>query len=294
MTNDLASNPAAVRPCELCRPTRLRLPVIVSSPHSGTFLPPEVRAAMRVPEELLRQLDDGPVDRLWADVPELGGILLRACYRRAYVDLNRDPLELDPEATRELPAGARPRMSPRVRAGLGVVPSRVGTRRLYRRPLELGEIEERLHRVYHPYHRILGGELEALRRRFGVALLLDVHSMPSSIAGDGRVLVDLCIGDRYGRSAARELVALSLEFFRGRGLRVAHNRPFAGGHVVERHGDPARELHALQIEIRRALFLDEKSFALHAGFAPLRATIAAYVATIGAFLEERSRLYSVA
>ena len=295
MSKPLVPPPSPVpEACELRAPAALRLPLLVSSPHSGTFLPARTRAAMRVDEDLLRHLDDGPVDRLFLDAPELGGVLLRARYRRAYVDLNRDPLELDPEMTRDLPPGARPRLSLRVRAGLGVVPSRVGTRRLYRRPLDLREIRERLHRVYFPYHRTLAGELERLRRRFGVALLLDVHSMPSSIAGDGRGLVDVCIGDRYGRSAAAELTAFSLDFFRSRGFRVARNRPFAGGYIVERHGDPGREVHALQIEIRRALFVDEASCTPHEGLDQLRAVTAAYLDRIGSFLAARTRLYSVA
>ncbi len=256
------------------------LPVLISSPHSGTFLPVEARARLACGEEVLRQLDDGPVHLLFLGAPERGATMLAATHRRAYVDLNRDPREIDPALLFERPGRGGLRLSLRVRAGLGVVPSRLGSRPLHRGPLGMEEIGRRLQRVYLPYHRELRERLEGLRRCFGGALLLDVHSMPASAARVERRPVDLAIGDCHGRAAGGGLAAVAVETLRAAGLVTVRNRPFAGGHITEHYGRPAEGVHALQIEVRRDLFMEEASQEPHRGVAALAPVFARLVAVL--------------
>ena len=264
------------------------LPVLISSPHSGTFLPAEARARLACGEDVLRELDDGPVHLLFGGAPERGIAMLAATHRRAYVDLNRDPREIDPALLDE-PAGRGDlRISMRVRAGLGVVPSRLGCRSLYRGPLGMSEIASRLRRVYLPYHRELEQRLEGLRRRFGVALLLDVHSMPSGAARVERRPVEIAVGDRHGRAAANELVAAAIELLTGAGLVAVRNRPFAGGHITECYGRPERGIHALQIEVRRDLFMEEDRHEPHEGVARLAPIFARLATALAALALERA------
>ena len=257
-----------------------RLPVLISSPHSGSFLPAEARARLACGEQTLRQLDDGPVHLLFTGAPERGVCMLAATHRRAYVDLNRDPREIDPALLTERSGRGELRLSLRVRAGLGVVPSRVGCQALYRRPLGMAEIASRLQRVYLPYHRELEQRLLGLRLRFGVALLIDVHSMPSSAARVERRPVEVAVGDCHGRSAGRELAAAAVERLREAGLVTVRNRPFAGGHITEHYGRPEEGIHALQLEVRRDLFMDERSHEPHAGVAALAPVFTRLVATL--------------
>ncbi len=263
-----------------------RLPVLISSPHSGTFLPAEARARLACDEEALRQLDDGPVHLLFAGAPERGAAMLAATHRRAYVDLNRDPREIDPALLLERPDRSGLRLSLRVRAGLGVVPSRLGSRHLHRRPLGMAEIADRLERVHRPYHRELERRLEELRRAFGVAVLLDVHSMPASAARVERRLVDVAIGDCHGRAAGGELAATTMEILRGAGLVAVRNRPFAGGYITEHYGRPQEEIHALQLEVRRDLFMDEACQDPHEGTAALAPVFTRLVVTLAELARE--------
>lgn len=263
-------------------PPQPALPVVISAPHSGVLLPPDAAARLRAGAGLLRELHDGPVHRLFSQAVPEGAVLFVARYHRAFVDLNRDPLEIDPELAPDLGPHARPRLSLRVRAGLGVVPSRLGTRRLHRGPLGGVEIARRLHLAWFPYHRALARTLDELHARFGVAVLLDVHSMPSSAAGDCGRLIDVALGDRWSRSAAPGLVRAACASLSAAGLVCARNRPFAGGHITETYGRPERGRHALQIEVRRALFMDERSHLPHGGLERLRAPFTALVRTVAA------------
>ncbi len=256
------------------------LPVLISSPHSGTFLPAEARARLACSEEALRALDDGPVHLLFLTALDCGAAMLAATHRRAYVDLNRDPREIDPALLDGRPVDADLRISLRVRAGLGVVPSRLGSQPLYRRPLGMAEIAGRLQRVYLPYHRELERRLQSLRQRFGVAVLLDVHSMPASASRVERRLVDVALGDCYGRAADQGLAALAIDTLRSAGLVAVRNRPFAGGHITENYGRPAEAVHALQLEVRRDLFMDEASHRPHGGAEALGPVLARLVANL--------------
>ena len=261
------------------------VPIVLSSPHSGTLCPAETARLLRVSVEELRALEDGPLDRLAAAGARAGAAALCACYARAFIDLNRDPAELDPE----LLAGGSHRLalvaSVRARAGLGVIPSRLGSSPLWRRPLRPEEVEARLALGWWPYHRRLRELLAARRSRFGTVLLLDIHSMPTEVTlARGRRALDAVIGDCHGRTCALDLVREVEAALGGAGLVVARNTPYAGGYITETYGRPADGVHALQIEWRRSLFMDEGTGAPTAGLATLAALVEALVTRLGAVL----------
>lgn len=249
-------------PIEVVPPHAARVPLVVSSPHSGQIYPPDLLSGVQVDLGLLRRLEDGPVDRLFGDAPGLGAPLLHARFARAYVDPNRDAFELD----RELFAGVLPdhvdTASIKARAGLGTIPSRIGGQAIYRAPLGFAEAERRLRLAYWPYHQALQGLLAAARAEFGAVLLLDCHSMPG-LTATGALReggeIDFALGDRFGRSCAPAVVERAEQVLRRHGFRVARNRPYAGGHITARYGRPDADLHALQIEVRRGLYMDERS-----------------------------------
>ena len=267
-------------PFVLVRPSGDELPIVVSSPHSAGAYPRLARLRYGVSQAQLQLLDDGPVDRLWRHAPAEGAVLLRAAWSRAWVDLNRDPLELDEAAIEALPEGFPRRRSQRVQAGLGVVPTRLGARPLHRTRLPFADVARRIDEVHRPYHLALAEELARLRRRFGTALLLDCHSMPGGDDLPGPA-VDIVLGDRFGRSCDQRLVLAAQAAFQARGLAVARNRPYAGGWITEHHGRPGLGVHALQIEIRRGLFMDEPSHAAHAGLDALARRLEGIVGELG-------------
>jgi N-formylglutamate amidohydrolase len=255
-------------------------PVLLSSPHSGRLYPRRLFRLARVGAEALRPLDDGPVDVLLERALREAAGLLVPLLPRAWIDLNRAPDEIDPGEVRGEFAAARQR-SAKVRAGLGLVPTRIGGLAIYRERLAAADLQERLATAYWPFQVTLARELEALRRRHGVAVLLDCHSMPRASVAQQSAMIDVVVGDRHGRTAAPALTAVVVRELRQRGFAVAVNRPFAGGYITETFGRPAEGLHALQLELRRDLFLDERDYRLHDGVGPLSAALAEVVAALG-------------
>ncbi len=254
-------------------------PVLLSSPHSGRVYPERLLRAARLGREALRPLDDGPVDVLLEPALAHAAGLLAPLLPRAWIDLNRAPDEIDPDEVQGVFAAALCR-SAKVRAGLGLVPTRVGGAAIYRERLAADDLKERLATAYWPFHRALDHELAALRALHGVAVLLDCHSMPrASVAQQGGP-VDIVVGDRHGRTAAPSITSSVVRALRERGFAVAVNRPFAGGFITETFGRPAEGLHALQLEVRRDLFLDEADYRLHQGVGPLGTALAEVVAVI--------------
>ncbi len=245
---------------------RLRLPrgapapVLVAVPHSGRAYPANLTEALRHPAAAALRLEDRYVDLLAEAVArETGAGLLVAHAPRAMIDLNRAPDDVD----WDMVAGALPergvRMAAgrRARSGLGLVPRRLpGLGELWRRRMTRAELAERVEQVHRPYHGALADTLEKLRDRWGAALLLDLHSMPPLAAARGGEAATFVVGDRFGASAGAALSAAAIDHFTTEGWRAAHNRPYAGGYVLERHGAPARGLHALQIEVCRSAYLD--------------------------------------
>lgn len=255
-------------------------PVLLSSPHSGRLYPERMLRAIRVGLDQLRPLDDGPVDVLLEPALEHAAGLFVPLLPRAWIDLNRAPDEIDP-AEIDGPFPAAGQRSVKVRAGLGLVPTRIVGTPVYRGRLAAADLHDRLAEAYWPFHVALGRELETLRRRHGVAVLLDCHSMPkASVVHQGRG-VDIVVGDRHGRAALPAITATVVRELRAHGFEVATNRPFAGGHITETYGRPADGVHALQLEVRRDLFLDESCYRLHQGTARLGAALAAVVAAVG-------------
>ncbi len=278
---DSAGEPAFV----LHRPRDLQLPLVFSSPHSGRCYPPDLIEASRLSPERLRRSEDAYVEELFQGVVGFGAPLLAARFPRAYVDLNREPFELDPDLFEDaLPAFANTR-SLRVLGGLGTIARVVGdAEEIYRRRLSVAEAMARIETFYWPYHAALRELIEQARQRFGFAILIDCHSMPSSSAAEGapagEARAQFVLGDRFGVSCASDLTRMVERRLTSMGYAVALNRPYAGGYITEHYGAPMRGVHALQLEINRALFTDEASVTLTDGFEPIRAALMSLVASL--------------
>lgn len=273
---------------ELRRPAAATLPLILASPHSGADYPEDFIAASRLDPLALRRSEDSFVDELFAAAPSLGAPLLAARFPRAYLDVNREAYELDPAMFSD----ALPRYvnagSPRVRMGLGTIARIVASgEEIYSGKLRFAEAERRIEGLYHPYHRALGRLVEETSALFGGCLLLDCHSMPSatgSICGaDG---ADIVLGDCYGAACAPAIVEGARRFFTTRGFAVAINAPYAGGFTTEHYGDPRRGRHALQIEISRALYMDQRNYRRKPRFSRLAADLAELVRQLSRIAEE--------
>jgi N-formylglutamate amidohydrolase len=262
-------------PVEILTPARPRAPLVFASPHSGRRYPASFVAASRLDATMLRASEDAYVDELMNAAPRLGAPLVAARFPRALLDANRDPWELDPTMfDGPLPVWAKTR-TPRVSAGLGSIPRVVADgAEIYRRRLPVAEAHRRIDLLHRPYHAAVERKLADAKARWGVGVLIDCHSMPS-VGGPtdddrGRGRVDIVLGDRFGSSCAPELTTAVERRLTALGLTVARNAPYAGGWSTERYGQPERGLHALQIEINRHLYLDERDVAPASGFDRLR------------------------
>jgi N-formylglutamate amidohydrolase len=251
------------------------VPVVVGVPHAGRAYPRRFVESARLSAQGLRRSEDAFVDLLAARAPDLGAPLIAARFPRAYLDVNREPYELDPRMFEgRLPPFANTR-SMRVAGGLGVIPRIVGDgQEIYARKLPVAEAQERIDRCHRPYHAALRGLVGRTRQIFGASVLVDLHSMPSSgLEREGGLRPDIILGDRFGTSAAAPVVDLAEEALRRAGFRVGRNRPYAGGYITEHYGQPRADVHALQIEINRALYMDEARIIPHAGFAEVEARL---------------------
>ncbi len=258
-------------------PERRTSAFVFASPHSGRNYAPDALARTQLPLSVLRQSEDAYVDQLLASAPGHGAPLVEALFPRVFVDVNRAEWELDPEMFDPAPSAQRP-LSARAAAGLGVIPRAAADGRpLYAGRLALGEAEARLATCYRPYHGALQAELAAARAAFGEAFLIDCHSMPAASARGA----DIVLGDRYGASCSRAFIAAAESQFRALGFTVVRNRPYAGGHTTENYGRPARGIHAVQIEINRALYLDERTVAPTCGLALLAEAMSQWIAHMG-------------
>ncbi len=277
-------------PFTLSRPARLTTPLVFASPHSGRFYPPAMLEASKLDAAAIRRSEDAFVDRLIGGSVGSGTPLIAANYARAYMDVNREPYELDPAMFEdELPAFACARTA-RVAAGLGSIARVVAEgQEIYRGKLTFGDAKERIEHVHRPYHVALQDLLEETRAAFGTAILIDWHSMPSAATGGGSGrAADFVLGDRFGVACSRRVTDLWERELNAHGYRVARNAPYAGGYTTEFYGKPQRGVHALQIEINRGLYLDEVSLEPHTGFGGLERDLGAVFAKLVA--QDWSRL----
>lgn len=239
-------------------------PIVVSVPHAGRDYPLILRAALRVPLAALLPLEDRLVDTL-ALAARTDETMIVARRPRAWIDLNRAEHERDPRLDDGASMMGMPFASAKVRSGLGLIPRRVaGAGDLWSRRFGADEVTARIAADHRPYHRAIADALSAARMRFGVAVLVDLHSMPT-ITGDGAA--SIVIGDRFGRASSAHFVGRLEDVARHHGIASALNTPYAGGHILEHHARPAHGIHAIQLEIDRALYLDATSEQAGEGFA---------------------------
>src|ERR1700754_1283801 len=247
-------------PFEVLEPLDYRGPVVFNSPHSGRVYPRAFLSAAKLDLATLRRSEDSFVDELMAGVVARGHPLMRVHFPRCYVDVNREPYELDPRMFNgRLPSFANTR-SMRVAGGLGTIPRVVGDgQEIYRERINVDEALGRIEALYKPYHRALRRLINKAHQAFGTVILVDCHSMPSvGVPRDEPRRPDIVIGDRYGTSCASVLPDLVEEIMSGLGYSIGRNKPYAGGFITEHYGNPASGLHTVQLELNRAIYMDER------------------------------------
>ncbi|MBB4952506.1 N-formylglutamate amidohydrolase [Agrobacterium vitis] len=269
---------------EVREPFEQTIPFVYNSPHSGRAYPQAFLDQSRLDAFSIRRSEDYFVDELFSSAPSHGAPLLHANFPRAYVDVNREPFELDPRMfSGPLPPHVNSH-SVRVAGGLGTIPRIVAENMdIYQGRLTVDEGLARIEAVYQPYHTCLRRLIARTHAQFGVAVLIDCHSMPGSIrVGGSSVRPDFIIGDRYGTSASADLTHAALQILGDYGFTAVRNKPYAGGFITEHYGRPARGLHALQIEINRALYVDEQTLVKRADFAMLASVLSRFIEQMAA------------
>ena len=271
--HDRLSIPPELHPPFLVtEPAEQVAPFVLCSPHSGSIYPSEFLAASRLNPHALRKSEDCFVDELFLPIAAAGAPMIAARFPRAYLDVNREPYELDPELFDEpLPDFANTQ-SVRVVGGLGTIARIVADgEEIYRNKLPLACGLARVEQLYIPFHAALAELIETTRRRFGYAILIDCHSMPSAaMAPAGGPRPEIVLGDRFGASADCKISRFLKDLLVGLGYEVQMNRPYAGGYITENYGRPARDVHAVQIEVNRGLYLNELTLRPTASFAELQ------------------------
>ena len=269
---------------DIARPRRRTTSVVFASPHSGRAYPADFLRRSVLDASAVRSSEDAFLDRLFDSAPRHGAPFLTAVVPRAYIDLNRAADELDPALIEGVRRVAH---NPRIASGLGVIPRVVaGGRAIYSGKIAAADASARIDGCWRPYHAALQGLLTESHAQFGEAILIDCHSMPHealesvSLPGGGRP--DVVLGDRFGAAASAGIMERIEAAFTSAGFRVARNVPFAGAYVTQAYGRPSRRQHAVQVEIDRALYMDERRVEPHDGFAALRQTLAGVIADIAA------------
>jgi N-formylglutamate amidohydrolase len=266
----------------LRRPIRQTTPVIFSSPHSGRDYTAPFLNLVHIDRQTIRSSEDAFVDKIFDMAPDVGAPLISARMPRAFIDLNRAADELDPAVIDGI---SRAPHNPRISSGLGVIPRVVaGGRAIYRGKISLAEAEDRIVKFWHPYHEALKDLMTASQAIFGEAVLIDCHSMPHEAieghARPGQPKPEVVLGDRFGAAAGRDVMDQVEAAFTGAGLRVVRNAPFAGAYIAQAYGRPSRGNHVIQVEIDRALYMDEAQVVPSADFQAFRSLMAGVVADI--------------
>jgi N-formylglutamate amidohydrolase len=283
-------------PFEIIEPTVIKGPILFNSPHSGSTYPPEFLISSRLDNATLRRSEDSFVDELIAGVVKCGYPLMLAHFPRCYVDVNREPYELDPRMFNgRLPSFANTR-SMRVAGGLGTVARVVGdAQEIYEQRIPVDEALRRIDTLYKPYHRALRRLFTRLHRTFGAAVLIDCHSMPSATNRvDERPRPEFVVGDRYGTSCVTILAEIIEETLRSMGYTVRRNKPYAGGFITEHYGNPTVGLHSVQLEINRSIYMDERHFERTRGFNKLVKDLEGLTERLGKIPLEELRPYRAA
>src|SRR5215510_8264629 len=247
-------------PFEIVEPATWRAPIIFNSPHSGSVYPAEFLNASRIDLNSLRRSEDSFMDELIGGLSDLGFPTVRVHFPRSYVDVKREPYELDPRMfSGRLPSFANTR-SMRVAGGLGTIPRVVGDgQEIYRDRIAVDDALARIETLYKPYHRALRRLINKVHQMFGTVMVVDCHSMPSvGVSRDEPRRPDVVIGDRYGTSCAAVLPELVEDTLAGLGYSIGRNKPYAGGFITEHYGNPASGLHVIQLELNRAVYMDER------------------------------------
>jgi len=256
--------------------------VVFASPHSGRDYAPSFLSIADLDAAEIRSSEDAFIDRLYEDAPSFGAPFIKALAPRAFVDLNRGPDELDPaliEGVRRKPH------NPRIASGLGVIPRVVANgRHIYRGKISLNEAHDRIATYWRPYHDQLQTLLDESNRAYGESILIDCHSMPHEALATMNLQnaprPDIVLGDRFGSTAAGHIMDQVEAAFIEAGLRVARNAPFAGAYIVQQYGRPSRNQHAIQVEMDRALYMDERTLEPKSDFAAFKEQISAAIAMI--------------
>jgi N-formylglutamate amidohydrolase len=279
--NSYEQDSAFEPPFVVVEPAHQDAAFVFNAPHAGDVYPASFLAASLLDPAALRRSEDAFVDRLFAGVVACGAPLMSARFPRAYLDVNREPFELDPRMfDGRLPAYANTR-SMRVAGGLGTIPRVVADgHEIYRSRIPVAAGLRRIETLYKPYHRTLRALLDRTLAQFGHVVLIDCHSMPSSSQGREDGKADIVLGDRYGTSCAGLLVDRVEAGLQDRGYRVIRNKPYAGGFITEHYGAPLHGRHALQVEVNRALYMDERKLVPHAGFGPLAEDLSGVFASV--------------
>src|SRR5438477_3948133 len=248
-------------PFDIAEPARWRAPIIFNSPHSGTVYPHEFLVTTRIDMATLRRSEDSFMDELIAGLAAGGFAVMRVNFPRSYVDVNREPYELDPRMFHgRRPSFANTR-SMRVAGGLGTIPRVVGDGQdIYGDRLAVEDALRRIESLYKPYHRALRRLIGKVHDLFGAAILIDCHSMPSvGVSREEPRRPDIVIGDRYGTSCSPVVPDVVEHTMARLGYSIGRNKPYAGGFITEHYGNPGSGLHAIQIELNRAIYMDERS-----------------------------------
>lgn len=281
--NKTDANAAETSPFSIERPEKLTSPVVFASPHSGRMYPYSFLNASRLDEKQVRRSEDAFIEELFAAAPQFGSPLLHAHFPRAYVDANREAYELDPEMFRDpLPEWVNTTSS-RVVAGLGTVARIVaGGAEIYNQRLDVNEAMQRIEECHKPYHNALSALIDEAMAKFGCCLLVDCHSMPSLAASgiNGHAQTDIILGDCHGSSCSSEISAITERTLRDLGLSVRRNKPYAGGFTTRHYAAQESGIQTLQIEINRALYMNETAIERHQGFERLSARLEVLIARL--------------
>lgn len=282
----VAALPGGEPPIMVLRPVEQTAAVVFASPHSGNEYPEDFVRNSRLDPVALRRSEDCFVDDLFAEAPGLGAPLLKALFPRAYCDPNREPYELDPAMFADKLPDFVNTASQRVAMGFGTIAKVVSSgAEIYRDKLRFAEADARIDRCWRSYHTAQASLVAETRLRFGVAMLVDCHSMPS-VGGPtdrdpGQRRPDIALGDRFGTACHPALMDYAESVLRGQGLQVARNDPYAGGYTTESYGRPREGVHALQIEINRGLYMDETRLVRLPGFGRVAAAMTALIRGLG-------------